>query len=70
MTNFPEMSPLNLPTDYPRLRRVQSFEELISTPFSGGVNALCWERSLPGDFGEVVERLGAGEGVVTLEEAQ
>jgi hypothetical protein len=70
MTNLPETSTLNLPPDYPRIRRVLSFEELVSTPFSGGVNALCWERSLPGDFGEVVERLGAGEGVVTLEEAQ
>ena len=62
--------PTNLPTDYPRIRRVHDFGELVSTPFSGGVNALVWERSLPGDFGEVVERLGAGEGVVTLEESQ
>ena len=62
------MMSLNLPTDYPRIRRVQSFQELVSTPFSGDVNALFWERSLPGDFGEVVERLGAGEGIVTLEE--
>ena len=53
--------PTNLPTDYPRIRRVHDFGELVSTPFSGGVNALVWERSLPGDF---------GEGVVTLEESQ
>lgn len=61
---------LSLPTDYPRLRRVKSFQELIRTPFSDGVNAFVWERSLPGDFREVVERLGAGEGIVTLEESQ
>jgi hypothetical protein len=64
------MMPLNLPTDYPRIQRVSSFQELVATPFSGGVNALVWERSLPGDFGEVVARLGAGEGIVTLEESQ
>jgi len=62
--------PSNLPSDYPRIRRVHSFRELVSTPFSGGVNALVWERSLPGDFSEVVEQLGAGEGIVTLEESQ
>jgi len=68
--NFSDLSPLKLPLDYPRIQRVQSFQELVSTPFNGGVNALCWERSLPGDFGEVVERLGAGEGVVALEAFQ
>ncbi len=47
-----------------------SFDELLSTPFTGGVNALCWSRALPGDYGEVVARLGAGEGIVPLDEDQ
>lgn len=51
-----------------RVRRVQSFHELVTTPFAGGVNALCWERTLPGDFGEIVAQLGAGEGIATLDE--
>jgi hypothetical protein len=59
---------LNLPDDYSRIQRVRSFQELVSTPFAGGVNALCWERALPGDFGEIVSHLGDGEGIVTLEE--
>ncbi len=59
---------LNLPSNYPRIQQVRSFQELISTPFADGVNALCWERALPGNFGEVVARLGDGEGIVTLEE--
>lgn len=62
--------PLNLPADYPRIQRVQSFHELVATPWRKGVNALVWERSLPGDFSEVVARLGSGEGIVTLEEEQ
>jgi hypothetical protein len=62
------MSALNLPADYPRIRRVHSFSELATTPFVDGVNAMVWERSLPGDFAEVVNKLGAGEGIVTLEE--
>lgn len=62
------MESLVLPVDYPRLQRVQTFSELVSTPFSSGVNALCWERTLPGDFGEVVAQLGVGEGIMTLDE--
>lgn len=59
---------LQLPANYPRIRRVRSFEELATTPFAAGVNAMVWERMLPGDFAEVIAKLGAGEGIVTLEE--
>lgn len=64
------MIPFSLPTDYARIRWVENFRELATMPFAGGVNALCWERTLPGDFSEVVERLGGGEGVVALDEAR
>ena len=50
------------------VRRVGSFEELRATPFADGVNALCWERSLPGDYAEVIAKLGPGAGIVTLED--
>ena len=59
-----------LPPDYPRIRTVESFHELIATPFADGVNALCWPRTLPGDFAAVVEQLGAGEGITTLDGAR
>jgi hypothetical protein len=49
---------------------VHSFAELDETPFANGVNALCWPRALPGDFGEVVEKLRRGEEIVTVEEEQ
>lgn len=51
-------------------RPVSSFDALANTPFAGGVNALYWERPLSGDFSEVVDRLGPGEGIVTLDEAR
>ncbi len=50
------------------IRTVNSFSALVSTPFADGVNALCWLRSLPGDFTEVLAHLGSGEGIVPLEE--
>lgn len=64
------MNPFSLPLEYLRLKRVTSFAELVSTPFAAGVNALCWERALPGDFGEVVRMLGGSEGVTPIAEAR
>ena len=63
------MTPFALPAGYARIKTVNSFHELVTTSFADGVNALCWRRTLPGDFGEVVELLGAGEGIVTLDDA-
>lgn len=64
------MNPFTLPSGYARIRVVNSFSELIATPFEGGVNALCWPRTLTGDFKEVVERLGLSEGITTLDDAR
>ena len=52
----------------PRVRLVRNFEELRTTRFADGVNALCWERTLPGDYAEVFAMLGPGEGIVALED--
>lgn len=49
---------------------VGSFAELVATPFAHGVNALCWPRTLPGDFAAIVTRLGAGEGIRALDETR
>lgn len=62
------MPDFSLPTDYPRILRVGSFHELVTTPFSHGVNALCWEREVRGDFGEVVTQLAVAEGILSLDE--
>jgi len=62
------MSSSSVPSDYARIRVVASFDELVTSSFDAGVNALCWPRILPGDFGEVVTLLAAGEGITTLDE--
>lgn len=51
------------------VRVVGSFEALLAAPFEGQCNAICWERSLVGDFDEVVRLLGAGEGVTSIDAA-
>lgn len=52
------------------IRFAGSFRDLVATPFGQGCNAVCWPRRLVGDFAEVVACLGAGEGIVGLEEAR
>jgi hypothetical protein len=64
------MTPFTRPPNYPRIKLVKSFCELVTTPFADGVNALCWQRTLPGGFGEVVEQLGSSEEIITLEDAR
>jgi hypothetical protein len=55
------------PTPNARIKRVHSFEELVATRWANGINALCWERALPGDFRDIVTALGAGDGVNRLD---
>ena len=58
----------SLPPNYPRVRHVNSFHELVTTPFADGVNALCWQRPLVGDFGEIVSHCATSEDIVILDE--
>lgn len=55
--------------DHSCTKIVNTFEELINTPLEGMVNALCWQRTLPGDFDEIAEQLSGLEEIVTLNEA-
>lgn len=36
------------------IKRVASFQELVSFPFQGERNAVCWNRELKGDFSEII----------------
>jgi hypothetical protein len=60
------------PPTYHRIKRVSSFEELVSTPFGDGVNALCWPRELPGDFREIADLLASrgSEEISTIDETE
>lgn len=64
------MTPPTLPSDYPRLRVVTSFEALIATPFRDGVNAVCWPRDLRGDFNQVVRQLATADDITSIDEAR
>jgi hypothetical protein len=64
------MSAFELPADYPRVQRVNSFQELVTTPWGNGVNALCWPRTLPGNFGEIIQLIGGSEAIMVLDDVQ
>ena len=59
---------LDAVTANPRVKMVRSFDELVSTPWSEGVNALCWPRQLEGDFTEIVKVIGPIEEITGLDE--
>jgi hypothetical protein len=40
-----------------QIQYVSNFQELVSLPFHGVVNANCWKRQLQGDFSELVEQI-------------
>jgi hypothetical protein len=45
---------------------VTNFQDLVSTPFHGKKNAICWNRSLEGDFSEIIEKVELNENIIAL----
>ncbi len=56
-----------LPSASNQIYRVTNFRELVSTPFQGEINAICWRRELKGDFSEIVKKVESKENIVTLD---
>ncbi|MNJ86158.1 hypothetical protein D3C87_36450 [compost metagenome] len=51
-----------------QIQYVTNFQELISTPFQGEMNAVCWTRQLAGDFSEIVDKIALDGDMATIEE--
>lgn len=51
-----------------QIHYVKSFQDLISTPFHGEMNAICWTRKLTGDFSEIANRIKLKENMVVLDQ--
>lgn len=50
-----------------QIQCVTNFQDLVSTPFHGKMNALCWTRELVGDFAEIVEKIALDGNITTIE---
>ena len=52
------------------VKQVASFEELITTNFAYSMNAICWDRTLEGDFSEIVNKLTDIDNTIQIDEEQ
>ena len=57
---------IDLPTTH-QIQCVTTFEDLVSMPFDGEGNAICWKRELSGDFAEIVAKVRLSENIAVLE---
>jgi hypothetical protein len=49
-----------------QIQFVQTFQDLVATPFQGDINAICWTRELIGDFEEIVNSIEVDDNMVEL----
>jgi len=56
----------NKSSDNDQVGIVATFSELVNTDFQGNMNALCWNRSLDGDFKEIVAQLQLEENITEV----
>ena len=49
---------------------VENFQDLVSTPFRGKTNAVCWVRKPQGDFSEIVNKVKLNGNITVLEPQQ
>ena len=59
-----------MPLPETHILSVSSFQSLISTTFSGNINAMCWSRQLNGDFSEIISKINSNENIVVLDEEE
>lgn len=54
--------------DHSNIKIFSTFGELANTSFPGSKNAFCWERTLDGDFSEIVSKLHLQEDITQVSE--
>ena len=61
---------INLSHAENQIHCVTNFQDLVSTPFHGAINAICWNRKLTGDFAEIVDKVALNKNITVLDEAE
>lgn len=51
-----------------QIHSVTNFQDLVSTPFHGEINAICWSRKLIGDFSEIANKIELNGNITTLDQ--
>ena len=53
-----------------QIQYVTNFQDLVSIPFHGEINAMCWNRKLIGDFSEIISKVELNENIIELDEEE
>ena len=53
-----------------QIHYVTNFQDLVSTSFSGETNAICWTRTLAGDFSEIVNKIALRGNITAIEQEE
>ena len=53
-----------------QIHSVTNFKDLVSTPFHGKINAICWTRKLIGDFSEIVKQVELNGNIEELDQEE
>ena len=59
---------IDLPQIEQQIQRVTNFQELVSTPFNAGINAIGLIRNLMGDFAEIVSKVELNKNITVIDE--
>ena len=60
---------IDLPNIENQIYAVNNFKDMVSTPFRGAMNAICYARELIGDFEEIVNKVALNENIEVLDQA-
>ena len=61
---------IDVPHTENQIHYVTNFQDLVATPFSGVINAICWTRTLTGDFSEIVNKVALSGNITTIEQEE
>lgn len=53
-----------------QIHPVTNFQDLVSVPFHGSINAICWNRKLIGDFSEIVQKIEPNGNITVVEQEE
>jgi hypothetical protein len=62
--------PVDLSSADHQIHCVTNFQDLIDTPFSGAINAICWTRQLTGDFSEIVNKIALNGNIAAIKQEE
>ncbi len=49
-----------------QLKYFDNVSDLLSTPFQGEINAMCWDRILAGDFSEIIDKIDLKDNITEI----